>query len=280
MRNPVTPLSFGRRFAAGCAACTLCGIALLGVGGCAGRENAVEDKGTETAYLRLPDQEKSASSLSPSTSTTLFPTSIGSRWEMETMQGLWKASAGQQQNEVKISRSAAEVIKVTGQTTLGGQAGFIFEIADTAVAASDAKANSSTVRQEVYSVTGKGLFLLAAGGKAGQMTMSPPLQIIAYPPKEGGTIQWSGVLHYKNATVPASSLSRISGVQTVKNKAIPKGIAAYRVDTIISTTLNTGQVNFPTTRWLAPGIGMVRQKLIAGDQLVVKELRSYEIAQK
>ena len=256
--------------------------ALLSAGGCTGRENAVEDKGTDTAFLRYPDGTQGAATPDPNApelaSGPLFPVGVGSHWEMQTRQGMVQANSAV--SGVQMNRQGSEKITVAQKVMVGEQSGALFNI--TATGSTNQKAGGT--RQETYAVKPDGLFLLAAGSTTGHMTMSPPLPLVAYPPKEGQPLQWSGVLHYKDQTVPAASVSRVSRVQIIKVPGIPKGVAAYRVDTVISTTLLQNglsqQVSFPTTRWLAPGIGMVQQKLIAGDQVVVKQLKTWKLTQK
>ena len=267
-----------------CAGALLLLGVLLGAGGCKGRENAVEDTGTDNAFLRYPRDmaakpDAAADENAPAFGTgPLFPLAVGSHWEMQTVQGtiVPGADGGRQ---VQNLRQGSEKITASKKTTVGSQSGVIFDITTTG---GDAKAPAKiTTRQETYGANRSGLFLLGAGSDTGYMTMAPALPLVSYPPKEGKPLQWSGVLHYKNQTVPATSVSRAARIETIKVPGFPKGVSAWRIDTVVSTTLLQNglaqQVSFPTTRWLAPGVGMVRQKLISGDQLVTKEIKTWTL---
>ena len=268
---------------AACAGALLLLGVLLGAGGCKGRENAVEDTGTDNAFLRYPsdmtakpdaaDENAPALGVGP-----LFPLGVGSHWEMQTVQGTIVPGADGARLVQNLRQGSEKIIAVK-KTTVGSQSGVIFDITTTG---GDAKApGKTTTRQETYGANQSGLFLLGAGSDAGYMTMAPALPLVSYPPKEGQPLQWSGVLHYKNQTVPATSVSRAARIETIKVPGFPKGVRVWRIDTVVSTTLLQNglaqQVSFPTTRWLAPGVGMVRQKLISGDQLVTKEIKTWTL---
>jgi hypothetical protein len=219
-----------------------------------GCRNLVEatNTGVDAAYLRAPGEATKTAAVVKIPDGPLFPLAAGDRWEMV------------QKSE---NQESSERIAVAGPITLNGQSGMVVEMSQ----------GGRTVRQEVFRSDAKGLFLLAAGTPADRMTLSPPIPLLHKPVQEGEEVPWEGTLHYRKTTAPGTALSRVSGREQVKTPAGTFG--AYRIDTIISTTVEGQPVSFPTTRWLAPGVGLVRQRLLAGNNVVTKELTSYKVGQ-
>ena len=215
------------------------------VSGC---RNVVEFTNTrkDEAYLRSPGQQFKTEEI---TEGSLFPMATGSHWQMHVQGG---------------DKQSTEDITVVGPIQIGENAGIALQMSH----------NGKPDRQEVYRSDKKGLLMVAAGTPNDRMTLSPPLPLLHLPIKEGETISWSGVLHYRDTAAPGTALSRISGRSTVKTPA--GSFDSYRVDTIINTTVQGQQVAFPTTRWFSPGVGMVKQKLLAGQTVVIKEMIRYD----
>ncbi len=261
-------------------ALTLCAVLpLLTVGGCKGRENAIAYEETEASYLRYPGDV--AKTMLPGGSKPLFPLGVGSHWEMRALQAKVQApTEGQGQRTLTAGEQGTETIRVVKQIPVGGQTGTLFELTSTLTPVTGGAAKN-TVRQEIYGVTKNGLYLMGAGTGQDRMTMSPPIPLLPYPAKVGQTASWSGVLHYKKVSAPATCVSRFTNTDTVRPPYAPKGVATYRVDTVLTTTVvikgkNT-LTNFPATRWLVPGVGLVREKLLSGDIIITKDLKSFEI---
>ena len=77
----------------------------------------------------------------------------------------------------------------------------------------------------------------------------------------------------KNIAAPGTAASRVSTIETIKTPA--GSFAAYRVDTIITTTVQGQQIYLYAARWLAPGVGLVQQRIVAGSQVVQKQLTAF-----
>ena len=209
----------------------------------------VENQATDNAYLRLPGETPAPLDISKG---PLFPVAPGYKWTLAV-----KSDA----------QTGEEETAVGGERNVGGVRGTIFEM----------RQGGKTYRQEVYHADTKGVTLLQAGTDD-MMTMSPPIPLLQLPVKEGEVLPWNGVLHFQKSSAPGTALSRVSGQETVKT---PAGtFHTYRLDTVIITTVGGQQVSFPATRWLAPGVGIVKQRLLAGRTLVVKELTAYKNGRK
>ena len=224
---------------------------MVPLGGCM---DPVENRATDNQYLRAPG-EKPAHMEVPD--KPVFPLSQGSRWEMALRSG---------------DKMGTEIVDANGTEQVGGRTGTVME----------QRQNGDVYRQEIYAVDPKGVWLLAAvtkdkaKNKLEKMTMNPPIALIHLPIKEGEFTPWEGVLNYQNTSAPGTALSRIGSPEKVKTLA--GSFVAYRIDTIITTTIQGKQVSFPTTRWVAPGVGIIKQKLLAGNTILYKELKSYKIA--
>ena len=209
----------------------------------------VENQATDNAYLRLPGEAPAPLDTSKG---PLFPVTPGYRWTLAVKSD---------------TQAGTEETSVGGVRVVDGVPGTVLEM----------RQNGKTYRQEVYHADTKGVSLLQAG-MSEMMTMSPPIPLLQMPIKEGEVLPWNGVLHFQTTSAPGTALSRVSGQETIKT---PAGeFKTYRLDTVIITTVSGQQVSFPATRWLAPGVGVVKQKLLAGRTLVVKELTSYKASGK
>jgi hypothetical protein len=117
--------------------------------------------------------------------------------------------------------------------------------------------NGKITRKEAYLSDAEGLKMTAAGLGDG-VSLRPPLPLVRYPVREGDVVSWSGVLKFRGASAPGTASSRISGQEIAPGGG--EKMEAYRVDTIIQTTIQGRQTPFFTTRWLAPGVGIVHQR--------------------
>jgi hypothetical protein len=107
------------------------------------------------------------------------------------------------------------------------------------------------------------------------MQMSPPIPLFHLPLKQGDTIAWDGILHFKTMSSAASALSRVTGAVSV-NTPVGK-FNAYRIDTMISTMVDGQSAAFPMTRWVAPGVGVVQARVLVGKTAALKQLQSYHV---
>jgi hypothetical protein len=219
------------------------GTALL-LAGC--REDAlVTNLKSDDAFIRLPGQVDTDITPHPGTP---FPLAKGSQWEMLVETG---------------SQQAAEIDRASGSTVIGGVNGQAIETMQ------DGKA----VREDVYGSDEKGVTLIAAGAPADQMRISPPITLFTIPLHDGDVFNWSGILHFRTSSSPATALSRVRGRDRITTPA--GAFDTFRVDTIIMTTVDGQTAAFPTTRWIAPGVGVVKQRLLAGRTVITKFLKSY-----
>jgi len=231
----------------------LCGLCLLAVTltGCRDDPNG----GVDHAFIRTGEENASsgATPAPPPAPAVLFPTAAGRRWEM-----MVRAQAGgtgriQAMSETTTATGPATIASVAGKALLIQQKG-------------------APSRSELFSVTDKGLSQIAAGG-AQKMVMSPPMPLFAAPITAGASLSWEGEIRFMGAKAPGTGFSRVSGKDLVQT---PAGkFEAWRIDSILTTLVQGRQVSFPITRWMAPGVGVVKQRYILGNAIVVKELTSY-----
>jgi hypothetical protein len=120
----------------------------------------------------------------------------------------------------------------------------------------ETRRNGTITRREVYESGAEGLSMTAAG-LGDSVTLSPPLPLVRYPVTEGDVASWSGVLKIRGISAPGTAYSRVSGQDMVPDG--DRQVGAYRVDTIIETTVRGRLVPFMTTRWFAPGVGIAHQ---------------------
>lgn len=221
----------------------------LALSGCS-REHAHDD-GSDESFIRVPG---TASTLSMP-SGELLPLQTGARWSMTT-----RTASRSQNRDV----SGAEEIVITGKQAAPAPEGVIM----------DMRRNGKSYRQEIFLAKSDGLYMSAAGS-ADKMTITPPLPLVKYPVTDGQTAVWNGILRFKGTAAPGTSYSRVSARETVKTPA--GSFPTYRIDTVITTTVEGRQVSFPSTRWLSPRVGIVRQVTRAGDTRMIKELKSYQV---
>ena len=219
------------------------------VSGC--KEDAmVTNLKLDDSYIRVPGQ---ATPSATGAAGSLMPLDIGNSWNMIVH------SAG---------GTALEQNTVTGTESFDGILGAIVET----------RQNGAALREDVFSAGTHDLSLVAAGSKNDIMRMTPPIPLFSYSPVEGATETWSGILHYRNTSSSGNGLSRVSGRERVTT---PAGtFDAYRIDSILLTTVGGQMVNFPSTRWFAPGVGVVKQRMMSGARVLTKELSEYHLSKK
>jgi hypothetical protein len=166
-------------------------------------------------------------------------------------------------SEMQDAKPATEEISVGKVMTLGKATGVALDI----------RQNGKLTRQEVFKEQADGLYFVGAGA-SDKMEISPPICLVKYPVKDGEAVTWSGILRFKGTNAPGTAFSRVSARDTVK---LPGGtFPVWRVDTVISTTVEGAQVAFPTVRYFSPGIGIVKQKTLAGETLLEKQMVRYQ----
>ena len=213
-----------------------------------------ENKGTDNAYIRAPGDKAGDVTLADG---PLFPVTSNNQWTW-TVVTHRRSRVGTSIRDEVIKQETEQVVQLDG-----GAGKVILET----------RKNGKPFRQEVFAVTGATL-LLDAAGLGEKVTMQPPLPLLTLPPTEGQSMSWTGLLRYQNVSVPGTAYSRVSGKDKVETGAGTFG--AWRVETMIGTTVQGQQVSFPMTRWFAPGKGMVRQKLYIGALTIDKTLMAFQ----
>ncbi len=226
---------------------TLCVVAFTVVSGC---KNVRIATGSDDKFIHLP-QELTATPIPPA--QPLLPTSPGSRWTYR----LTNDENGIEEVTVLPSR------QIEGQTAL----------------VLGCKRKGTLDREELFYITDKEIAQFSAG--AGEkVILKPPMPILRFPLKFDETVSWQGGVSLRGALVPSQSKSRLRCIEKIK---VPLGtFTSYRVDTILETRLAEGLARFWVTRWLAPGIGVVRTRYIVkspgqAERVFTKELLKYKI---
>jgi hypothetical protein len=162
---------------------------------------------------------------------------------------------------------ARTTITVLGPRKVGEQTGVAVEF----------RQGPKTVREEVYLSNDKEVSLIAAGF-ADKMSITPPMPLYRFPLKEGDVVSWSGLLRFKGTTAPGTAYSRLSSRDRVKTLA--GEFPVWRVDTVISTNVEGQPIALAASRWLSPGLGMVKQRWYYGNQVIVKDLKEYRVGKR
>jgi hypothetical protein len=103
----------------------------------------------------------------------------------------------------------------------------------------------------------------------GASPITPELPLVVLPMKEGAITAWQGTIGTNKTTVPARAWVRVTRREKVK---VPMGeFAAWRVD-MRTDVMQRGQQAMLVTRWLAPGVGVVRMRLVQNKQVTLWEL--------
>jgi hypothetical protein len=229
---------------------------LLFCSGC-GKDHA-ENKGTDNDYIRAPEETGNPIVIPPG---DLLPTKQNSSWTWDVTV-VRRVGTGSEAHAELVSKETEQVV-ITGQREMNHLDCTVFEI----------RKNGKPFREEVFATTKDGLIQVAAGLND-KVILAPPLPLVHFPMKDGQALSWTGVLEYRQSATPGTGFSRVSGREKVKT---PLGeFPCWRVDTVITTTIQGQQAPFPVSRWFSPGIGMVRQRLYLRDLLVEKVLRAYQ----
>jgi hypothetical protein len=215
----------------------------------------LESTGADEAFIRRPGEknEEVARKEGP-----LLPLTVGNRWEMATQ------TVTLERDKQSKPKPGQEIITVIGPQKVGDKTGIGI----------DFRNSEKKSRQEIYVINDKEMSLLAAGF-AEKMSITPPLPLVRFPLKEGEVVSWNGLLRFKGTTAPGTAYSRVTNRDTIKT---PAGeFAVWRVDTVISTSVDGQSIALAANRWFAPGVGMVRQIWYAGKQRISKDLVRYKI---
>ncbi|MDB5352584.1 MAG: hypothetical protein JWN86_3831 [Planctomycetota bacterium] len=168
----------------------------------------------------------------------LYPLKVGTKWTYDV-----DAGNGQ---KVQVTNQISKLETIDGQS----------------LARMETLVNGNVQTSEHLSATAKGVFRHRANG----VECTPAVCILKYPPKEGE--KWEettkiGPQEVKMACV--SGPSEEVTTQAGKYKA---------VSVAVDTTING--VKLESTSWYAPGVGMVKQKVVIGGRTITLELVKFE----
>ncbi len=216
-------------------------IALVTLAGCS---DPLDGGGADASFLRQPEPSPAPLALTQ----PLIPTAIGSWWIYSV-----RAPDG------AISQERHEI---TGtQATPAGRA-----IVLTITAA------GKPAREEWYLVDGQGIRQAAAGGRE-KVTMSPPAPVVRLPIVPEEVITWQGNLVFRSVATPSRGWCRAIGEESIVLSG--KTYTAIRTENILDTRVEGRNITFPTTRWIVPGIGVVKTRLFVGRSPYLKEIIRY-----
>lgn len=216
-------------------------LAVLALAGCKG--------GDSTGYVPVPPPKVEKASLKPGDEMSLFPVAVGNQWTYEVN---------------TVVRNAKQ------QQTSNGEITFkvvnVEETADGKKAQMEIWAKGKLTDRQVWTIGPKGIFKVSAGLKT-VTTFSPPAPIVLFPLDKYKTFTWEGL----GGKVKRKASSRVLPVQEIDTDE--KRFSAYPIETkgqnsdgkLVQTTLETN--------WLVPGVGLVRNHLIAVSPSVASEMR-------
>ena len=225
--------------------------ALPGIALVAGCKEPVDNLATDNAYIRVPGAVPTPFAMETG---PLMPLKAGATWEVQLKQD---ERLGRETDIVSTLRSDKS------------DKGFTDAIVETRV-------QGRPVRQEIFRMAGDETLMVAAGFSE-KVTLSPPLPLYKEPVIVGAALPWAGVLQFRGVSAPGTGCSRITGRESVQTPARPSPFPTYRLDTVINTTIQNHPASFRIVRWLAPGVGIVRQRTSIGATGVEKTLLSYKI---
>jgi hypothetical protein len=211
-----------------------------------GCHDPVANLDTDKAFLRQPGDPLQGVAIG---SGPLLPAIKGATFDM----GVLVTNAQGPQKPLR------EQIVVAGVKKAGEQTRVTLET----------RRNGKVTRREVFVSDAEGL-KMAAAGLGDSVSITPPLPLIRYPVKEGDVISWNGILKFRGTSAPGTAYSRVSGQDMVRDGK--RQVGAYRVDTLIETTIAGRLVPFMTTRWFAPSVGIAHQWNYGSDAFIERIL--------
>jgi hypothetical protein len=135
-------------------------------------------------------------------------------------------------------------------------------------------------REEVLQISAQKIMHVSSSGGEDLVNLKPPMPLVQFPLSFDTVLSWQGGVLLKGSLVPSKGTSKLRGIEKIN---VPAGeFMAYRIDSMLETQLSAGKSIFWTTRWFAPGVGMVKVRYIVNapkqaDRVFVKELVKYKI---
>ena len=177
----------------------------------------------------------------PPIAENLFPTTVGSTWEI-------RGSATGLAEPIDMRISVVKWNPANHQVVLRYTQG------------------AREVQQETYSVTSKEVSRMRSG-PGGKGILTPPMPVIKYPFALGKSWKWAGTITQSGG----ASKQAIHSVATAKYAAIENistgvgSIKAYRVDLNLTMTSGGQSASIVNSYWFAPKIGLIKQSAEFGN---------------
>jgi hypothetical protein len=179
---------------------------------------------------------------------SLLPLKPGNNWSL-TMNVLDRPITDKAGAPPPKPISITDTITVLQPALVGQESGMVLEM----------KRGTVPFRREVYREDKTGLYLLAFGQATKPLIqMSSAVPLVKYPLHIGDSHAWSGKINVQGEIFPARAVSRVTGKEPITTKA-GRFAETYRLDTIITLERTGTNIQFPTIRWMAPGIGFIRR---------------------
>ena len=207
--------------------------------------------GADNNFIHLPEEINTPPALPEK---TLFPTPLGGYWIYRLVN----------------TKGEQEKVVVQPSRIVEGSEAVVFASAQA----------SGPPREELFKITEKKLTHISSSGGKDKVTLKPPMPLLQFPLNFDKSIAWQGGVLLQGALVPSKGHSRLKAIEKV---TVPAGtFTTYRVESILETTIPGGANTYWTTRWFAPGVGLVKVRYIVHttnqpDQLFLKELTSYKL---
>lgn len=161
---------------------------------------------------------------------------------------LFPAHPGVRFSNQYVSESFArtETTRFVGMRRLGSRTCAVFESLN-----SDGK----PYRTEWYEIRPDGVYLAQAGG-SDRIALDPPFLVLPNPLQAEREHPWEGVMTFRGIAMPARGSTRFRDQLPM---SLPIGtVNAVRVESVLRAMVDGRTITFPTTRWFAPGYGIVR----------------------
>lgn len=242
-------------------ACAICVIS-----GC-GLDHA-ENKGTDNQYIR--DQGETSPPITMKDSS-LLPDKIGNSWTWDVVTVRRNLTdSGMKEELVSTSEEIATIKASRISDARVGQHEVIVQTSR----------GNKPVYEEVYLLTNEEIGVVKPPPSPllnnVQLLSTPtPIPLVHLPVVAGKEEIWNGVLKTPTLSLSGTCYSRVTGPDDVKTFA--GKWMAWRIDSILATTIEGKTVSFPSTRWFVPGIGLVRQRWFSGNLVTEKTLHSYKV---
>ncbi len=199
-----------------------------------GCKNLRISSGEDDSYIHLPEELKASP---PPPSKSLLPATVGNSWTYQLSTG----EGREEKSTVATPRIINGVSTVVILNTV-----------------TDSNTPKAPPREELFQITKTQISHISSSGGADKVTLKPPMVVIRFPMNYDDPLEWQGGVLLRNSLVPSRGRSFLRVVESV---TVPAGtFTAYRVDSVLETQLREGTSIFWTTRWFAPGVGIVKTR--------------------